>query len=85
MRLADFIRADMEPILAEWDAFAATLLPAAAGMTHVALRDHAQQILEAVATDLGTPQTALQQSEKSKGRGPVLAHAPETSQSHCAT
>ena len=32
MRLADFILQDMEPILAHWEAFAATLLPAAENM-----------------------------------------------------
>lgn len=78
MRLADFIRHDIEAILAEWEAFAATLLPAADGMTSLALRDHAQAILEAVATDLETTQTRHAQSEKSKGRAPVLASAPET-------
>jgi hypothetical protein len=54
MRLAEFILHDMEAILAEWEAFAATLRPAAAGMTSLALRDHAQSILEAVAKDLTT-------------------------------
>jgi hypothetical protein len=78
MRLAEFIRQDMEAILAEWEAFAATLLPAAAGMTALALRDHAQHILEAVAKDLTTPQTREAQSEKSKGRAPKVAGAPET-------
>ncbi|HEU4925150.1 MAG TPA: sensor histidine kinase, partial [Burkholderiales bacterium] len=48
MRLADFIRRDMESILAQWEAFAATRLPAAASMASLELRDHAQQILEAV-------------------------------------
>jgi signal transduction histidine kinase len=78
MRLAEFILQDMEAILAEWEAFAATLLPAAAGMTSLALRDHGQHILEAVAKDLTTPQTREAQSEKSKGRAPQLAGAPET-------
>jgi signal transduction histidine kinase len=78
MRLAESIRQDMEAILAEWEAFAATLLPAAAGMTALALRDHAQHILEAVAKDLTTPQTREAQSEKSKGRAPKVAGAPET-------
>ena len=32
MRLADFILRDMEGILVEWEAFAATLFPAAASM-----------------------------------------------------
>lgn len=78
MRLAEFIRQNMEAILAEWEAFAATLLPASAGMTPLALRDHAQSILEAVATDLCTAQTREEQSEKSKGRTPKVEGAPET-------
>jgi signal transduction histidine kinase len=78
MRLADFIVRDMEAILAEWEAFAASLLPAAASLTPLALRDHAQDILEAVAKDLATPQTREAQSEKSKGRAPKVAGAPET-------
>jgi signal transduction histidine kinase len=78
MRLAEFIRRDMEAILADWEAFAATLLPAAAGMTPLALRDHAQHILEAVAKDLTTSQTREAQSEKSKGRAPKAAGASQT-------
>jgi signal transduction histidine kinase len=78
MRLAEFILNNMEAILAEWEAFAATLLPAASGMPPLALRDHAQPILEAVAKDLSTPQTREEQSEKSKGRAPRVASAPET-------
>lgn len=78
MRLPEFILQRMEDIVAEWEAFAATLLPAAAGLTSRALRDHAQQILEAVARDLATSQTPEEQSEKSKGRVPRLAGAAET-------
>jgi signal transduction histidine kinase len=78
MRLAEFIRHNMEPILAQWESFAATLLPAAAGLTSLALRDHAPDILEAVAKDLTTPQTREEQSAKSKGRAPKMEGAPET-------
>jgi signal transduction histidine kinase len=78
MRLAEFIVNRMEAIVTEWEAFAGTLLPAANGMTPLALRDHAQSILEAVAKDLSTPQTREAQSQKSKGRSPALAGAPET-------
>jgi signal transduction histidine kinase len=78
MRLAEFILLNREAILAEWEAFAGTLLPAASGMTSDALRDHAKQILEAVAADLATLQTREAQSEKSKGRTPKVADAPET-------
>ena len=78
MRLADFIPGNMEAILVEWEAFATTLLPAAAKMTPLALRNHAQQILEAVALDLTTPQSKLEQADKSKGRAIKLTGAPET-------
>ena len=54
MRLADFILHDMERILAQWDAFAATRLPAALDMVSLELRDHAKQILEAIVADLRT-------------------------------
>ncbi|WP_168787676.1 sensor histidine kinase [Paraburkholderia aromaticivorans] len=78
MRLADFISRDMEAILAQWEAFAATLLPAAANIESLGLRDHAQQILEAVAKDLQTSQSREAQRDKSQGRGPRLIDASET-------
>ena len=78
MRLADFILQDMETIVGEFEAFAATLLPAATDMTSLALRDDAKPILEAIAKDLSTPQTKEAQAEKSKGRAPKLTEAPET-------
>jgi signal transduction histidine kinase len=78
MRLAEFISDNTEAILAEWEVFATTLLPGAADMTSLALRDHAPQILAALANDITTAQTREQQAEKSKGRAPILAGAPET-------
>lgn len=78
MRLADFILRNMEAILAQWEAFAATQLPAAARMEPMALRDHAQQILEAIAADLSTSQSREAQVRKSMGQAPVLIGAPET-------
>ncbi|MFM0198422.1 HAMP domain-containing sensor histidine kinase [Paraburkholderia fungorum] len=78
MRLADFILHDMEAILAQWEAFAGTLVPAAANLRPLALRDHAQQILEAVAKDLSTFQSRAAQIEKSTGQAPKRPDAPET-------
>ena len=75
MRLADFILSDMEGILEDWQTFAATQLPAAASMSSLALRDHAQQILEAVAKDIVQPQTQVEQAQKSKGRAPQVMDA----------
>src|ERR1043166_5249335 len=77
MRLSEFIRSEMEAILAEWEAVPATLLPAAQ-MTSLSLRDHAQQILEAVALDVMTQQTPEAQEEKSKGQAPEPLNARET-------
>ena len=85
MRLADFILQDMETILQQWEAFAAAQLPAAASMKPLALRDHAQQILEAVAKDLSTPQSRDAQAAKSLGRAPTRFGAPETAAQTHAT
>lgn len=83
MRLADFILRNMEAILADWESFASTLLPAATDMTSLALRDHAPQILQAVAKDLSTSQSRDEQWAKSRGRAPRVGGAPETAaQSH---
>ena len=78
MRLADFILRQPEPILAQWEAFAASLVPAAAIMEPSALRDHAPEILRAVAKDLQTAQTREAQHEKSVGRAPAPINATET-------
>ncbi|MBB5510785.1 RsbRD N-terminal domain-containing protein, partial [Paraburkholderia atlantica] len=78
MRLADFILQNAEPILTQWEAFAATLLPAAANMQSSGLRDHAQQILLAIAEDLRTSQSREAQFQKSVGRAPSPLDATET-------
>jgi signal transduction histidine kinase len=70
MRLSEFITRNIEKILAEWEAFAKTTLPAAETMDSLALRDHAKLILEAAAKDIETSQTNLEQSDKSKGLAP---------------
>ena len=69
MKLSEFIRSSSKAIVDEWEAFARTMLPAAGGMSRAGLRDHAGEILEAIARDLETPQDSSEQSEKSKGRG----------------
>ncbi|HZK82930.1 MAG TPA: HAMP domain-containing sensor histidine kinase, partial [Humisphaera sp.] len=68
MRLADFILANIEPILAEWEAFARSVWPGGK-MDPVTLRDHAKDILRATALDMQSAQTKTQQSDKSKGDG----------------
>ena len=70
VRLADFIAANREPILAEWEEFARSCTPASGAMDIVALRDHAGEMLTVIAADLGRPQGRHEQAEKSKGRAP---------------
>ena len=78
MTLREFIKANVERLVDECEAFARTLQPAAAGMDSAALRDHAAQILEAVARDLGRPQSAAEQHRKSLGLAPIDVDAAET-------
>jgi signal transduction histidine kinase len=83
MRLADFILANREPILAEWEAFARTCVPAGGPMDVAALRDHADAMLTVIAADLATPQGGRAQSEKSKGLAPSEDDdAPTAAEAH---
>ena len=68
MRLADFILTNREPILVEWEEFARSCAPASGTMDVEALRDHADEMLTAIAEDLQTPQDRVEQTEKSKGQ-----------------
>ena len=58
--LADFIDSNRETIIGEWEAFARTLGPAADGMQSSALRDHADEILTAIALDMRERQSATE-------------------------
>ena len=75
MRLADFILAHLEPILADWEVFARGIWPDGTGATdQVALRDDAEGMLRAAVTDMKSDQTSAEQSDKSKGQGDDSAH-----------
>lgn len=82
--MASFIIEHMEEILTEWDSFARTLSPASATMDSLALRDHARQMLEAIAKDIGTRQSEDQKELKSKGLGPVFYGKETAAASHGA-
>jgi signal transduction histidine kinase len=72
MRLPDFIAANVEPILAEWEVFARKIWPNTPEdivIDPATLRDDAEDILRATLSDMRADQTATQQSEKSKGAG----------------
>jgi glutaminyl-peptide cyclotransferase len=70
IRLADFIRAEVEPILRDWEAVARTILPAR-HMGKTELRDHARDMLLEIADDLDSHQSKSEQAAKSKGQEPI--------------
>lgn len=82
MRLSEFILCDLEPILQEWENFAASLLEPVQMMDKRGLRDHAKGILEAVAADLTEPQTEWAEMEKSKGKSDLPGNDDSASITH---
>ena len=82
MKLSRFISARLEDILAEWEAFARTQQPQGAHMSPLALRNHAKQILQAIALDIDTAQTPSEQDLKSKGLAAPLAAAETAASTH---
>lgn len=67
IRLSQFILEEMDQILASWDEYALTMTPAADEMSLLALRDHSEEMLRAVAADIESPQTEQERIEKSQG------------------
>src|SRR5688572_2496097 len=78
MRLSEFILGNKQAILIQWEAFAGTQLPAAANMTSTALRDHGEEILNAIVADLSQGQTEEAQATKAKGLAPKATNAART-------
>ena len=66
MRLADFVLANVEPILGEWESFARSIWPAGATAAVAELRDDAEAILRETVLDMRSQQTSAEQAEKSK-------------------
>lgn len=67
VRLAQFIAQEMEAILAEWESFARTRIPAATTMSLIGLRDHAESMLRAISIDMYAAQTEPERETKAKG------------------
>jgi signal transduction histidine kinase len=82
--LSEFIRGHTKEIVAEFEAFARTLMPADVDMIGSELTDHVEAILTAVAEDLDTPQSQDEQSRKSRGLGAQHAMAA-SGQQHAET
>jgi len=67
MRLGALIRTNPGQIVGQWENFARTLVPAADGMSPLALRDHIKDILAFIADDIESSQTEHEQITKSHG------------------
>jgi len=83
-RLGSFIRQNIGPILSEWELFAKTRIPAAATMSVPELRDHAEEMLKAIAEDLGRPRTEAERQGESKGLADGTEAQPTAASAHGA-
>ncbi|MFU8833363.1 MAG: hypothetical protein ACNA7J_14585, partial [Wenzhouxiangella sp.] len=61
--LANFIRDEMETILGRWEDFVSTL-PAARRLNKEEVRDHAEDILRRIASEIEDPQSEKEQEEQ---------------------
>lgn len=84
MKLSSFITRHMEDVLVEWESFARTLQPPGAGMSPLALRNHAKQILHAIALDMDAVETPSEQYRKSQGLAPVAVGVETAASTHGA-
>ena len=84
MRLSEFILANREAIMEEWEEFARTCTPASNVMNIADLRDHANEMLSEFVADLDTPQDAGEQAAKSKGLAPDESPEPTAAEQHGA-
>lgn len=87
MRLPDFILENTDAIVASWVDFARTRVSAGRGMTDLALRDDAEDILHEIVRDMRTSQSRSEQEVKSRGEAadpggrPSHAHAVQRARS----
>jgi signal transduction histidine kinase len=79
MRISAFIRSNTSRIVAEWEDFARALIPAAEGMTPLALRNHIANMLVFITDDMDSLQTAAEKSHGGKvkqfGQSAAEVHA----------
>jgi len=76
--LSEFILARKERILEDFEEFARTHTEPGATMDIVALRDHAAEMLAAIAVDIERPQSKAAEERKSKGDAPEGDQARDT-------
>jgi signal transduction histidine kinase len=69
MRLSEFVLSNLEAIVDEWQAFAATILPQQQ-YDRLILRNQAEEILKGIALQMEIGQSDAEQITKSQGRAP---------------
>jgi hypothetical protein len=81
MKLAAFIRSNIEQISSEWELFAASLLPEQEFSASI-LRDGIFDILNEIAADMDRTQTIEQQRGKSEGDPRRFQHIENAAERH---
>lgn len=64
MNFSAFIEANLDALVAEWEAFARTLVPAATSMSDLALRNHSREILLAIVQDMQASQAEAERAPR---------------------
>lgn len=83
MSLSDFIEANLRNLVDDWTDYARTVSLVDGRLDERQLRDSARDILLRIAVDMREPQTAAQQTAKSRGDRPASeSHFNETAHQH---
>jgi signal transduction histidine kinase len=82
VKLSQFLKDHDAEILLEWDRFAKDVAPPGSDMSLSALRDHAKELLVAIANDIERAQSEKTQSIKSKGQLPVQGELGDAASIH---
>lgn len=85
MKLSRFIISNLAEIVGEWTIFAASLEPIGELGSASELRDHATEMLKAIALDLETGESAAQKKTKSTGQVSKISGADSAASAHGAT
>jgi signal transduction histidine kinase len=83
MKLSEFIKNNLDAIVADWEAFARKL-PAGRTMSALALRDHSREILLAIAQDMELSPSDKERAEQSQDITPTDASTTTAAAEHGA-
>ncbi|MDP1692044.1 MAG: HAMP domain-containing sensor histidine kinase [Burkholderiaceae bacterium] len=81
MKFGAFIKDNLDAIVADWEAFA-TKLPAGRTMSALALRDHSQEILLAIAADMELRHSDQERADQSQDIVPTRASTTSAAAEH---